>query len=316
MSERSRRLAERVPLRIPVRLHGRRGPIHAVTEDVSRTGMRLRIHVAALLAGASEDLDAAAERVRDLVPSETSADLHYEVLGPLIQRTLEMTRISVPLEDAEAIELCCAFDEPLSVEETVTLGALLPPVAGDDEAPLLRADMPAPHARDVAFDLSNLAPTPAPAPEPTPAPAPAPAPAEDATPARAAAPEPAPVPRFASSTKHVYRAYLKRDGGDARPTLLGHSDQLSRDAVRVRVAAAGYEGLTVFEATVQFSERYGSRGGLKIMDGSQHLYTGRVRVCSMELPEDGAGDVLVTLAFERRLNPAELRRLGLASEAA
>lgn len=327
MSGSNRRLADRVPVEVPVQIDGTDGLLEAATADLSRTGARLRIPAAALGATAELDLASAAELVREALPSKFWLRLHYKVLGPLLERTATAGRISIPLDAPDCIELGCAFDRPLSVDAVASLGAPLPPVDGDGEQPLLRADMPAPFVRE--GELAPLAPpaavpakgevegeieeresAPHPAPEPL-VPAAAPAPLGAAGP-RA----PAPAPRFASSVKYVYRAYLKSDVAAAQSTLLGNSDQLSRDAVRVRMARKGYEGLTVVEATILFSQRHGTRGGLKIMNGSTHLYTGPVRVCSIELPAAHAGEMLITLAFDRRLNPAETRRLGLTSEAA
>ncbi|MDJ0523512.1 MAG: PilZ domain-containing protein [Planctomycetota bacterium] len=318
----NRRQAERVPVRIPVQLQGLDRAVEAVTADLSRSGARLRIQAAQLGPLSSPDLEAAAKLVRGALSATTEAHLHYRVLGPLIRRTLRMTRIALPTDDAAVIELGCSFDVPLSHEETLSLGAPLPPMTGDDEAPLLRADMPAPFHREIELSQApqppaEEEPTAEPEPEsepesesePEPAPEPVPV-SEGSTPAAA----PMATPRFAASAKHVYRTYLKREGTDAHPTLLGKSDQLSRDAIRVRVLPDEYAGLTVMEATMRFAELHGTRGSIKLMDGHQHLYTGPVRVCSLELPPEG--DVLVTLAFERRLNPAELRRLGLSSLAA
>lgn len=330
MKEANRRQADRVPVQVPVELDGHAGPLEARTADLSRTGARLRLDLATLGGWQGIDLSGAAALVREILPDTIGVRLHYKVLGPLLYRTITPTRISIPPDAPDHVELGCAFDRPLSLEETTSLGAPLPPVEGDAEEPLLRADQPAPHVREVA------PPAPPPEPEAKREPQPEPdapredEPAELAPPVEEAWPEPepepepepaadvapAPAPHFAGSAKYVYRAYLKADGRDGQPTLLGHSDQLNREAVRVRMARRGYEGCTVVEATVRFSERYGTAGGLKIMDGHKHLWTGKVRVCSIELPPDGKGDMLVTLAFERRLNPAELRRLGLASQAA
>ena len=95
------------------------------------------------------------------------------------------------------------------------------------------------------------------------------------------------------------------------PTLPCWSDQLNRKAIRVRVPRSGYEAEDVTGATVRFTSQFGNEVGLKLVEGPVHLWTGRSRVCSVELPEDPTADMLVTLAFSRNLRPAELKRLRL-----
>ncbi len=139
-----------------------------------------------------------------------------------------------------------------------------------------------------------------------------------ATPIEVPAEEPtAAVPSgFGAAAKKPCRAYLTSTGPDAPPSLLCHSDQLTREAVRVRMPREGGVGLSVADATVDFAQRFGTRLVLKLVEVHKHLWTGPVRLCSVDLPRERPEDMLLTFAFERRLRPAELRRLGLDRGAA
>ena len=77
-----------------------------------------------------------------------------------------------------------------------------------------------------------------------------------------------------------------------------------------------FDSLDATEVTSRFAARYGTRMTIKLMDAHQHLWTGPVRLCAVELPPERPADMLLTFAFERRLRPAELQRLGLDRGAA
>lgn len=108
-----------------------------------------------------------------------------------------------------------------------------------------------------------------------------------------------------------YRAFLASSSPEAPPSLPCHGDQLSREALRVRMSRDAFSSDDAAAATMQFADRYGTRLTMKLMDVHKHLWTGPVRLCGVDLPPDRPGEMLLTLAFERRLRPAELRRLGL-----
>ncbi len=300
MSAANRRRACRLPLQVPVQLQGRDGPVDALMQDVSRTGVRLQVATQALGFAPTLELASTAQMVADRLDASIVMRLHHDALGSLLERTATITRLSIPSDAPDSVELGCQFEVPLSAEEATTLGVPLPPVEGDDEAFCPRADSAAPFRRTTVSELTADVEVPPERPD--------------------VAAEPsgqhAPAPRFGVSAKQTFRAYVASTADDAPPSLLCHTDHLSREAVRVRVPRTGYEGDTVAEATVRFTQRYGTRAGLKIMDIHQHLWTGPVRVCSLEMPAERGSDMLITLAFGRRLRPAELRRLGLATEAA
>jgi hypothetical protein len=121
------------------------------------------------------------------------------------------------------------------------------------------------------------------------------------------------IPRIHGGVARRYRAYINGTLGISPPIMPCWSDQLDRNAIRIRMPRDGYEAEDVAGATVRFISHYGNEVGLKLVEGATHLWTGRTRVCGVELPGDPRADLLLTLAFSRRLRPAELRRLRLES---
>ena len=294
MTEPNRRKAPRVPFAVPVHVDSNEGPIDAELVDVSLTGARLRFFASSIGFPPSPDLDETALQVASTLPAHFEARLHYKVLGPLLHRGMNMVRIGVPLDAPNLIELGCSFDRPLSRDEIMALGVVLPEAdeetkaqksleeqVGEEPAvPVLREEEDAPEPRKLTV---------APPPEP----------------------EPQIVPRFTTGVARRYRAFVSGTLPVSPPTLPCWSDQLNRKAIRVRVPRSGYEAEDVTGATVRFTSQFGNEVGLKLVEGPVHLWTGRSRVCSVELPEDPTADMLVTLAFSRNLRPAELKRLRL-----
>ena len=293
MRGKNRRKAARVPFGVPVQIDSETGPIEAELVDVSRTGARIRVLSSDIGHPPSLDLAETALQVAAALPPHFEARLHYQVLGPLLHRGMNMMRIAVPIDAPSLIELGCCFDRPLNLDEITALGVALPQVESAPPAAPQRLDQligeePVPVA---GADDSQARPTLRVLPP------------ED--------PEPPLIPRFTSGISARYRAYVSGTLDVSPPTLPCWSDQLNRQAVRVRVPRAGYEAEDVTGATVRFTSQYGSHVQLKLVEGPVHLWTGRARVCGVELPQERAGDMLVTLAFARALRPAETRRLRL-----
>ena len=62
--------------------------------------------------------------------------------------------------------------------------------------------------------------------------------------------------------------------------------------------------------------RYGRSVDLRLLDGNDDVWVGPARFTGVELPPQHPEEVLITLAFGRRLNLNELRRLRLVGNAA
>jgi len=314
MGRYNRRLADRIPVEVPVELDTNSGIVEAETMDVSRTGMRIHVRARDLGHAPSLEMSETAAHVAAALSPRFAARLHFRMLGPLLERVVRMTRLSIPPDRPAWIEIGCRFDEPLTLEDATTLGVPLPPVEGTDEEFCPRADVAGPHHRESAVpNLAEAARRPQAQPQPVeqaPSESDVEAEAPAATEKEGAAPG-GDGARFGGMVTHRYRAFVTSTESEALPPLVCQTDQLSRIAVRVRLPREGYEDDDAAGATMRFTERYGNDVGLKLVDGPEHLWTGPARVFCVEVPEDVRTDVLVTLAFGRRLRPAELLRLRL-----
>jgi len=285
-------------LAVPAQLDGRAGPIDADLQDVSRTGVRIHVRTLALGFPPTLDLHSTAAMVAERLDEGVVLRLRHPLIGSPVAHRVRILRVALPADAPDSVELGCAFEVPLTVAESTILGGPLSPGADGDEAFCSRAEAPAPLLHAPAR------------PEPTAAPA------KPSRPHLLADGPPERVPTFVATSRTIYRAYLQGSADDALPPLVGRADQVSRDALRVRVARAGSAEESAAEATMRFTSTYGTRLRLKLMDGVRHVWTGSVRVCGIEMPAEHAQVLYVTLAFGRSLRPAERRRLGILTEVA
>lgn len=293
MIDRERRSEERMEIAVPVEIESDRGSLEAKLVDVSRTGARLQIRPSDIGHTSSRDLSETALQVASALPSEFEARMHFKALGSLLHRRLTLMRIAVPLNDRTVIELGCRFDRALTRDEATALGVTLPSEGDSSDG-----------SKGLVWDL-----------DPTGV-ANAPVDPEEATPSEKQTlvvepPEESLIPRFATGVSRRFRAYLSGTLPASPAPLPCWSDHLNHEAVRIRIPREGYVGDDVTGATVRFTSAYGNRVGLKLVEGPVHLWTGHARVCCVEVPHDIHADVLVTLAFNRSLRPAELRRMRL-----
>ncbi len=281
MNDHERRIAGRLAFELPATVRTATST-HAqgVTRDVSRTGARVRVPCRALGITPTLNLATTAQAVRDRFGDALVLTLRHPVLERTVERATRIARIALPLDAPDSVELGLGFDEDLHDADAAQLGLTLPAAtaAGTDAAD---AD------------------------------------AAGTEPAAEVAPDLAPMPSgFGMAAKRGYRAFLTSTAPEAPPSLPCHGDNLSREAVRVRMPREGFAGVSTAESTVRFAQAYGTRLTLKLVDVHKHLWTGPVRLCAVEMPRERPDDMLLTLAFERRLRPAELRRLGLDRGAA
>ncbi len=124
------------------------------------------------------------------------------------------------------------------------------------------------------------------------------------------------TPARAPATTWAFHTILTSSARGARSSLPCKAARVGPESLRVRVPRASFDGVgllagSVADAAVEFSERFGTRLGLKLRDGEREHWSGPVRVCSVGLPEDRPQDMELELAYERRLDAAALKGLGI-----
>ncbi len=128
MTDSNRRLADRIPVGILAELETLRGHLAAQIRDLSRTGLRLRVPAAELELDGVADADDALEAIQQQVRPRFHVSLNHDRLGSLLQRKVTLTRVELPSETMDELDLCCRFAEPLTDEESQLLESYLPPV--------------------------------------------------------------------------------------------------------------------------------------------------------------------------------------------
>lgn len=134
MGQDNRRRAVRVECDLPIRLEGIDSDLYARIIDLSRTGLRLRMPGEILGVHRLSSLAQVTRKLQEIVGVEFSAELHYEMLGPLVRKTLEPSRIAKLDWEQSDVEVGCHMQEPLSDEEVGMLGVPLPAI-GERETP-------------------------------------------------------------------------------------------------------------------------------------------------------------------------------------
>lgn len=302
----NRRRTERLDTELPLAIHTTKGPVEAEIRDVSRTGLRFHIRACALGLSPTRDLYVMAEGVGRVLQQSFEADLNHAMLGSLIQKSVQMVRISVARESEELIEICGRFEIPLQLEEATMLGLPLPPSVDSDEDWDPERRMVAPAAREVVLPERPRAPRPAPTKRP-------------ARSVEAGADPQAPVElerpdadgALGFTTTRRFRAYLRSRAPDGPQPLSCQTDLVGYEGVRLRIPRPPEAARGVAAAAAALREAYGAEPNLKLMDKADHLWTGATRIVAIDLPGNQPGDMLVTLLFVHALRPAEVRRLKL-----
>jgi hypothetical protein len=226
-----------------------------------------------------------ARSVGRLLTQPFTLNLHYRRLGPLLQKSVRLTRIGLPADSPDSVELCCAFDAALGDEESVILQIPLPPL---DATAAWCPEEALPAGCNGSMNFF---------PEAT----------EEAPPS---APE-APLPR------HRLRAFVSGTRRDAPASIFCHTDLVTVVGVRVRLpraaATLARKGAPAGprEAAEAFVELFGHTILVRLLHGEEDVWQGASRVSGVELPPERPEEMLVTLAFAQRLRPSELRALGL-----
>lgn len=145
MGSGEKREALRVPCEFPVRVYGQLREVVGRMIDISRTGLRLRLPLSRLMISESLDFGSLAHALQQTLGASFMADLHHEMLGQLIRKKLRTVRVGEVDAESDQLEVGCAFEEPLTDDETVMLGVGLPPV-GETSAAAFR-NVPRPKRR-------------------------------------------------------------------------------------------------------------------------------------------------------------------------
>jgi len=293
VSSRNRRKADRVEVGIPVQLRAHGRTVSAVVRDISRTGLRLRFPADVVTSNVTE----AAQRVCEMLSPRFSLDLEYRRLGPLLNKTVVPVRIGIPEDAPESIEVCCEFDEYLKDEETgyLGLGSELPSVRENVATWVDVQDSQAEPTGTVNFlpgDALQL----------------------DAPPARKGRPA-------NCQPRQRYRALVAGKGVDSPAPFFCHTDLVTGIGVRICVARAEAgvpegDDLRTIAVLAYLNKRYGHMLELRLVDQGDDVYAGPARFSGVELPEGQPDQMLLTLAFNRRLTPTELKSLQLVNTAA
>ena len=122
--------APRHHLTIPVRLETTDATLVAHTVNLSRAGALIRLAHDELGFEPDHDLADVMQRVSDLLGDLVVADFDPEQLGSLVRKGLRPVRISAPSDRMDAVEIGCAFRDPLTEQEMIVLSL---PIDAEDE---------------------------------------------------------------------------------------------------------------------------------------------------------------------------------------
>lgn len=262
-------------------------------QDLSRPGIRLRLRRNALGLTETGDLRTTVEQLERMLGTTPTLNLDVRDGGLPIEKRVRVTRIALPMDAANTVELGCRFEVPLDPKQVRALG-----IAGPVE-------------RDIAAAEGRKPPRPASTVR-------VPRPPSKVPPATG-------IARVADPSVEVrtegdgpvvpcdFRALISSLAEPRRPAILCHADQFTRAAVRVRMSRHGYEGLSVAEAAVRITQRHGTEQTMKLVVDSLEVWNGTVRLYSVEVPDSRGGEVLLTFAFKDVLSDEETVRMGLVA---
>ena len=121
-----RRRAGRVACRLPVRLVCGGHVSYATTEDLSQTGVRLRIALTTLDLPSGTELGAVTRRIHQRLGEAFVAEFAWDTLGSLVRRVLRVVRVAAVIGNPGTVDLGCELRVPLELQETQALGLTLP----------------------------------------------------------------------------------------------------------------------------------------------------------------------------------------------
>jgi len=281
----NRRQTQRVYFGGSVRIASRRGPVSAQIQDLSRSGIRVRVSAEALGFPPSPHLAPSAKNMNAALGVRFEVAFHVEVLGRLVHRRTTLTRLAIPSDCPEALDLGCRFETELTVDEISILGAHLPPKRSrkHDEPAHVEVVEELPPAEEPSSDVTI-------------------APDNDG---------------WVSLESSPVRAYV--NGRDAAGThaLVCEAKSVSPDALQIwcrsDVNRAALGEHDIVRAAVRFSDTYGDDVELRVTRGSESVWGGSARVRGVEFDPEQPQAMLLTVGFERPLRPEDRTRFGLSA---
>ena len=113
-----------------------------------------------------------------------------------------------------------------------------------------------------------------------------------------------------------FRAEVRSTARETPSLLVCRTEALSRDGFRLRVDGGSMQAADAAEASVAFMRRYGNRVHVDICDGPRSLWTGRAEVFGLEVKLSQPDELMISLGYERPLEPIDLDQLGIAASPA
>jgi hypothetical protein len=294
VTQEPKRRSSRVEISRSAVIRGVCGDFHATAEDLSLTGVRIRVTRAELRILDSADLATAAATLQTRVGSRCRL-----ALGPLrmsrpLCKNVEIVRLVLPTGEPDKLELGCRFEEPLTEAECAALRVEIPRTVQDEvvRSELSWADQQRPpldptlsrEKVEALFDVSQE---------------------------RSHGPS-------ERSPRRPLRVVLMSMPGSPGGPLACTAEALSISTILVRVGAeqartwlTGKRDLS--EVADLIKTDYGDWPELEITDGARRLWRGGVRVYGLEVGNACDQDIFLRLVFGRRLREQELDGLCAAA---
>ncbi|MDF1700732.1 MAG: PilZ domain-containing protein [Planctomycetota bacterium] len=276
MDEQNRRQAVRVACDLPIRLSDGEAERHGRIVDISRTGLRVRIPGAALGVHRLSSLVQVTRNLQEALGDTFLGELHYEMLGPLVQRQLTPCRIAKRDWEQTDVEVGCQFESPLRDEEVGMLGVALPAVGAEDAPEDVEGSGP--------FRRTEPAPT---------------------RPHLRKAPKP-------QLTAYLYPA----PGKTSKPLVTRTHALTKGMAILEVASGQGWDlpDLAVADLVMALDAAYGTSILLRVVDGDDDLWAGPAEIQEVDI-RPGNNEIRLGVTFSQQLRTEELGRLGLPTPA-
>ena len=277
MGSDNRRRAVRVACDLPVRLEGIDADLYARVVDLSRTGLRLRMPGEILGVHRLSSLAQVTRHLQQALGKEFTAELHYEMLGPLVRKTLEPTRIAKLDWEQADVEVGCSLGDPLSDEEIGMLGVPVPAI-GASEAPDDMVVAGPVHRTPHIAPVRN---------------------------------------HRGVQDPDSFTAWLYPEPGKLGQPLCTETISLTRGMAILGVSPpsrASLVKLPVAEVIAKLDCDYGTGILLRIVDGDRDVWAGPAELQEVDV-RSTSGDIRLGVSFGRELRSEELGRMGLPTPA-
>lgn len=297
MSQEPARRYSRIPFHGRARVRGSDGGFDARIEDISVSGVRLRVDGAALKLDLAAGLGPAAACIRSRIGARFVIELGAELGGARISKSVDLRRLALPDAKPPMLDLGCSFEHPLNDSEIAALNLGKPGPAAE----------PPPVRHQTGWTASG---------------------GESETPERSAEDQ-AVLDALSFGDEETDQAVLPRrplkalvtaDAGGAQP-LLGEPQWVTQRAILVRLdrrrmeAACG-SARDVPSVILNLGRLYGNWPHLEVVDGFQRLWRGAAYVCGVEVDDGGEENdegVMVRFAFGRQLQASDVERICAAA---